>query len=349
MSEQELQPKPIATNLSPQEAQVLDSLLESMAAQARAQAYGGCVEVTATDPAAPGDAQTVERVASLLHLIGQCPAGEPSLDLTQKTLERVADARRQRWFAEQAQALAAPRGGMGWNEVGALAAILLIGASLLWPIVGRVRSDARKLACAGNLQTAGLAMGRYASDNSDRLPRRGSWPGQVWWNVGKASRQGEPIQSNSAHLYALVRGGYISAESLNCPDNRSAPKFMSPTMQDWPNAAAVSYSYQNQYSPQPVRIDRSLKLAILADKNPLFAGQGGREGLQYRAELSPQTPSQFHLGLRGGQNILMVHGGVVWTNQPVLPNGDNIWLANGVDHYNGTEAPADPSDSFLVP
>src|SRR5690242_15485888 len=96
--------------LKPDEARVLDALIESMSAQARAASYGGTVEAS---PAAlaPGDDARAQRISAWLTLIGECPAETPPLDLAQRTLDRVADVRRQRWFAEQAQALAAPRVG----------------------------------------------------------------------------------------------------------------------------------------------------------------------------------------------------------------------------------------------
>ena len=77
--------------------------------------------------------------------------------------------------------------------------------TLLFPVFGKVRDDARRVACSQNLQGASMAFGNYAADNQNQLPRRGVWqPGQVWWNVGQEGREGEPIRSNSAHLYTLV-------------------------------------------------------------------------------------------------------------------------------------------------
>jgi hypothetical protein len=347
MSNPDTHPESSRPALSPEEARVLDALMESISAGHSCHTYESDAAAAREFPAAAPGSEAA-RVQACLKLIAHCPCEAPSLDLTQKTLERIAEVRRKQWFAEQAQALAAPRGGMGWNNVGAIAAMLLISASLIWPVLGRVRSDSRRIACATNLESAGMAMGSYANDNNDHLPRRGSSaPGTVWWNVGKEQRGGEPIQSNSAHLYALVRGGYIAPEGLNCPENQQAPRFMTRQMNDWSNAAAVSYSYQNQYAPRPTRVDRNAKMAVLADKNPLFAGQAGRVGLKYRSDLPSSTPSNFHLA--SGQNILMLNGGVIWSNQPILPNGDNIWLAKGVKDYTGTETPADASDSFLVP
>ena len=336
-----------ASPLKPSEAQVLDAMIESMSAARRAETFGqsaGPVGFVSPNE----DPRCAAAVSAWLDLIGRCPCESPSANLTEQTLARVKTVRRQRWFAEQAQALAAPRVGMSWNEIGAIAAMLLISLSLVWPMVTRYRGDVRRVGDASNLAAAGMAVGSYAGDFNDHMPRRNVVPGTVWWNVGRQARDGEPIQSNSAHLYILVRRGYVSPDVLNSPANPHAPAALTTDMQDWPSAATVSYSYQNQYNPKTIRIEQAPTMAILADKNPLFEPVGGPgEGLRFRSDLLPTTATVFHNGR--GQNILLGDGNVLWSTKPVLPNGDNIWLAHGVDHYTGTETPADPFDSFLVP
>jgi hypothetical protein len=51
--------------------------------------------------------------------------------------------------------------------------------------------------------------------------------------------------------------------------------------------------------------------------------------------------------------MLTGDGAVTFTRRPVVPRGksagDLIWGARGIDHYTGTEQPADADDSFLVP
>jgi hypothetical protein len=343
--------RPPLPGLGADEARVVDALLASMA-RSRRQGEAGLKlgeADGAPEPLRAGDEVRAARVSSLFALLARCPADDPPAHLTRRTMDRIADDRRRRWFAEQAQVLAGPRVGMTWREVAAVAAILVVGFSLLFPMVGRMREDARRIACAGNLQAAGMALGHYAADNGDALPRRASYAGQPWWNVGKQSGEDEPVQSNSAHTYLLVRQGYADADTLNCPDNPHAVRGLTREMNDWPSAAAVGYSTQNQFG-QPIKISQvaGKSLALMADKNPLFGGQA-RPGapMRFRQSLAPNSPSIFHRAR--GQNILMLHGGVVWSARPILSNGDNIWLANGVDHYTGTETPTSLFDSFLVP
>ncbi len=336
--------------LSTAEARAVDALLASLAQARTERDTSSTLRLTSHESALPPDhAPKAAKVAQLFSLIGQCPVDNPPADLTRRTLERIADDRRRRWFAEQAQALAAPRVGMSWREIAAVAAILVLGFSLLFPMVGRLREDARRVACAGNLQTAGMAIGRYAADNQDSMPRLPITAGQPWWNVGQQTGKGQPVQSNSAHTYLLVRQGYVSPDALNCPDNPNAGRGLTRDMHDWRNASEVGFSTQNQYG-EPIKLSRipGNNLSLMADKNPLFGGQV-RPGapMHFHRSLSTDTPSNFHRGK--GQNILMLQGGVLWSAKPILPSGDNIWLANGVDRYTGVETPASTTDTFLVP
>ncbi len=302
--------------------------------------------------AAGGGDERSDRVASVVELLDHCGVEQLPDDLVSRTLVRVRQIKQQDRFDRQIEQLSGGGigGGLWWGELAAMAAVVLVGVSLLLPALNRVRGDARRAACAGNLGAAGAAIGRYAAGFGNQLPRGQVTPGSVWWNVGQHHRKHESgaMQSNSAHLYLLVRMGYVSADTLRCPDNASSVRGLDASLQDWPHAKAVSYSYQNQYTTKPLRLDMLPKMAILADKNPMFVDRSdGRAGLRYRSDMDPQTPSAMHGGR--GQNILTSAGSVVWSEQPTGPNGDNIWLIRGVREYRGTEAPADADDSFLVP
>ena len=272
-------------------------------------------------------------------------------DLVQRTLARVQDAKQRQRFAQQVHALTTKDRPVffWWRELLTMAGIILIATALLLPTLDRMRADARQVACANNLAMAGRAFGGYAADHNNALPRGKVKPGTVWWNVGQTKESEKPSQSNSAHLYILVRGRYLGADHLACPDNPwVSHHHMNASMHDWPTARAVSYSYQNQYTSQPMRLDRLPVMAILADKNPLFVKQSENGiGLAYRKDLDPVSSSIFHN--QRGQNILTTAGHVLWKDQPIGPNGDNIWLIRGVHDYHGVESPRDTDDSFLVP
>lgn len=333
---------PKITPLCPADGEALDALLESRAAA------GGSDLRLAGSAESQELAQRKAKVGQLLGVLARCPAEAPPADLRQRTLERIALARQRERFNEQIGALSAPTPAFRWGELITVAAMLMIGTSLLWPMLSRTRAEARRVACATNLAAAGMGLGNYAADFGNVLPRGQVKPGSAWNQVGQSAERG-PVQSNSAHAYLLVRQGFVTANSLACPENPYAPARMSPLTIDWPSAAAVSYSYQNQYRAEATRIDRAPRLAVFADKNPLFAAVNPNgSAVRYQPDESPTSASQFHRRL-GGQNILDASGTVFWTLKPMIHGGDNIWLATGVEEYKGTETPAQSDDSFLVP
>ncbi len=339
--------KPITT-LSPADRQAVDALIEAAARGTAALKLAGFDEdATTVMPLPAGDGTRAERASKLLALIGHCPTVNPSDDLVHRTLTKInTEGFKQPVYQSFGYGLAGP--SFRWSDLLGVAAVIMIGFSLIWPVLERSRADARRIECANNLAAAGAAIGSYAADHSNTLPRGNIQPGSVWWNVGQAASEEGPIQSNSAHLYLLIREGYAHSHALTCPDNVNAPDRLDPHNHDWASAPAVSYSYQNQYNEQPTRLDGIPDMAILADKNPLFAAQAARGiGLAYRGDLAPNTASSSH-GERG-QNILTASGQVLWSESPVIGDNDNIWLIRGVDQYQGTEVPDAPQDAFLVP
>lgn len=289
--------------------------------------------------------ERARHMLTLLSLLDTLPgASAPDL-LTARTLDAVERCRQQERFTQQIQELTTARtpGGLSMREVAAVAAMVLVGVSLLWPVLSNARDVARQVTCRASLAAAGAALGKYAADFEGQMPATHARLGDPWWETNTFNADGT-ARSNSAHLFTLVRGGYIRLDQLGCADNPHAVQRYTPDMRDWPTAASVSFSYQNQYTTDKHRIDRDPPIAILADKNPFF------------------EPGRFRLDLAGsnslnhseGQNVLLTTGEVRWKEEPVIDRGtggDNIFHAGdyGLDYYTGTEGPASRADSFLVP
>lgn len=340
------QPDPTPATLCPEDAAVLDALLEARAAGSD------------TGPLPPGSAERAKRLRDLLGLLDHADdrhdeqiTDEHLDDLTARTLEAVNEQRQRQRFAQQVAIFAEPRRtmGVGWRQVMTAAAVFLIGLSLLLPVLNKVDADAKRAQCASNLQAVGAGFGSFAEQHNGQMPRYDR-QAPAWWRVGQGDAQ-RPVASNSANLYLLVRGGFVQADLLNCPANEHAPDRGEMTAQDfdYPNHQAVSFSYQNQ-SGQPIRFDQVAAVAILADKNPLFVIKPGR--FATRVDLTTAAPSVVH-GKRG-QNVLVGNGSVTWTVRPFMAGADggeadNIWTLRGVTTYTGDETPDDPRDSFLVP
>ncbi|MCC6581758.1 MAG: hypothetical protein IT440_15100 [Phycisphaeraceae bacterium] len=316
--------------LSRQDAEAVDRLL------------GGESAPATTDPTAT---QRNRKLISMLGLLDRCAKPMPPADLVRQTLDRVRKLSHPWMLPDDSESQPWHGPGLKLVELLTVAAMVVVGLSLALPVMARLRGNARQVVCATNLGQAGVAFGQYAADNLGVMPRLDAEPGAAWYNVGQPQPRRGSVQSNSANLYLLAREKYLSPQTLACPDNTRAPRGMTASMTDWPSYDAVSYSYQNQYTSHAQRTEDLPGMAILADKNPLFA-MVGRQRLLHLENLPQDSPTRFHH--ERGQNVLLGGGAVQWAVQPVVGN-DNIWLAAGIDRYNGTETPTLRGDSFLVP
>ncbi|MEE9404318.1 MAG: hypothetical protein V3V20_05465 [Algisphaera sp.] len=274
--------------------------------------------------------------------------------LVQRTLAAVSAQRQRERFAAQVALVGAAPTGRGlsasWRQVAAAAAVFVVGFSLLMPAINRNRDASQRASCANNLATAGMQLGAYAADHQGALPR--GPVGDSWIRTGQpdAVTADGRFQSNSAHLYLLIRGDYLAPDYLACAGNEAAataPKVAG--QMDWAVPQAVSYSYQNQHGAGPVRLDLARSgLAVLADKNPRFVAKNGK--LEFDATSNENAVSRQHQS--AGQNILTLDGAARWNDSPVSQqDADNVWTKSGHQGvYVGNEAPTNVNrDSFLVP
>lgn len=299
------------------------------------------------DPArAPGSlkqrAAVHQRLASMVTTGGSAPSG--LIDRTMARVREVDEA------ALEPIPIGRGRGGRVrfWDFV-AVAASLVVGASVLWPVMNAVREDSRQTICASNLRASAFAMGSYAGANRDALPMASAGlPGRLWWNVGR------PEESNSANLFELTRQEYVGLDSLACPGNRVAPtRLTDPAARDWRRLDEVSYSYRIMFGNDRPRWSSPGSVVLLADRSPVV------QRAVLGQPIHPMENSHNHG--RRGQNVLFNDGSVQWLETPELSNGDNIWLPRDIeivlDHLtgrrasplNGFETPAGVEDAFVGP
>ncbi|MEX2218008.1 MAG: hypothetical protein WD749_04545 [Phycisphaerales bacterium] len=286
---------------------------------------------------------------TLADLVTRGGSVEPSADLTDRTLALI-----QRDIDSRAEALridsrrARRSFGIRLPDLVSAAAVLLIGAGVLLPILGTMRESARRTQCLANLGLTAAGMGSYAIGNRDSLPvANASLGGAQWWKVG------EPRQSNSANLFTLPREGYVSLEALACPGNARAVTTAPAGARDWRSLEEISYSYQIMFGSQRPAW-RQGQMVVLADRSPLIP--------QFvRGEASdPFANATNHRG--AGQHVLHTTGMVSWEKSPVLASGEHIWLPRGLETVvkqvttnrrvkilQGNELPEAADDTFLGP
>ena len=329
---------PLLIELAPEDGHAIDALIESRAMGPR------LASSLARPPVEPDRAASA---AWWMSLIDEWPADEAPDHLVRGTLQRL---RRHHSTDLDVVRLRGHQRGLDMpvrmREIMAVAAMLIVGVSLALPILARTRHEAMRVACRAQLATVGKAFAQYAGDYLGTMPRRSVVPNSSWYHVGWTLSDSKPVRSNSANLYLLARYHYVEPSTLACPAKDRLDQVMTAEMRDWQTMADVSYSYHNQFAARASRLEREPHMAILADKNPRFVVHNGTNFAHLTA-LPESTASLTHHSR--GQNVLFADGGVRWCTTSIMPNGDNIWLAEGVDVYKGTEIPSRDDDAFLVP
>ncbi|MEM9165543.1 MAG: hypothetical protein AAGB48_00795 [Planctomycetota bacterium] len=292
-----------------------------------------------------GRAASYDAVASLLAA-GSSVIAEvtPISELTGRTLARI-DA-----VSESGSPDASPaRSHWRITDLVSIAAVLLISASVLWPVVGSARQHALREANRANLAVAGIGFGAYAAEHDDRLPSVSDGvrqPGWAWWRVGE-----NPRESNSANFFTLHRAGYTPADALESPGNPNAamPRAGADAL-DWETFEQVSYSMTLGDS---LRLTRPDGTVLLADRSPITLAV--YRGLP--AYVDAGSPN--HAGR--GQQVLRADGSVVWLDRPALPSGDHIYLPRGLERiiraaregrrltFEGIGTPEGERDAFVAP
>jgi hypothetical protein len=295
--------------------------------------------------------ERARRHERLAGLITQVSASNTD-GLVERTLGRVESeemAREQRLRFEAARS-ARPGIGVRLSDLASVAAVLLIGAAIVWPLMSMFQAEARRAGCFSNFGAAASAFSLYAGDHRAALPLlNASLNGGTWWNTGR-----DPKQSNSANLFQLARAGHAHLDELACPGNPQAVHGdPAPGELDWPNLDSVSYSYQIMFGRERPDWRARYRAVVLSDRSPLVV-----MAVRGQVITDPQMNSFNHGGR--GQHILYNDGSAEWRRSPVLPDGDNIWLPRPIEKLieqytgrraplRGDETPESATDAFVGP
>jgi len=284
----------------------------------------------------------IRHTFAAMDLLGEL---EPPETLTSDTMARIRQARRTEALLAREQSRRrsfAPTFSL--RELGAVAAVLVLMAAVFVPSIRQGRQMAQIGQCASNTGQIGSALLAYANSNDGYLPTVDAPRGELHW-VPVGANDGF---SNSSALYKLIADGHASPLVFQCPAGDQGTFVVQAGMTDFPAGRFVGYSYQHSAGAGGIRYDDPQRLsvadslAVLADCTPLF--ENGRfDPTQVRAKASSN-----HNGT--GQNVLYLDMHVNWApDAEAGVRGNNIYLADGVYSYRGDEAPAGPTDSFLLP
>lgn len=283
---------------------------------------------------------------------------DSDITATPLLVERTFQAVAARVAADRASGLTL-RTTRSWRLADALsiAAMLLIGVSVLWPALNFVGDQRQLAACRSNLGGVASAMGLYAGDHRDQFPVAtagiGGGSSTPWWNVSP-----QKPQANSANLYTLARTRYAKLSDLACAGNPDADRGdVKAETYDWTDLNAISFSYQIMGSNRPnwQRVEcEPAKVVVLSDRSPVV-----RRAVRHQP-IDPLENSSNHGGR--GQYVLHADGTVAWMSTPERACGDNIWLPRALEimlkqvahiertgKLEGFEMPDDAMDSFVGP
>jgi hypothetical protein len=276
--------------------------------------------------------------------LGRLPEAPPAPDLVARTMASIRSARGlDALIARQETSRRVLRPTFSMREVAAVAATLLILASVFIPSIRQARHQANEAACASQAGQIGTGLLTYAGNNDGFLPDA-SQTTRRWMAGGD-----QPAVSNSSALFKLVKGGYLpSPVAFQCPAVGGESFVVQANMLDFPAPKYVSYSYQHTLGGDRVSLNdpqqsaRADKLAVLADSTSLF------DGGTYHPERMGNLNSLNHGN--DGQNVLYLDMHVEHAKTPNAGvDGDNIYLAGNLTNYTGDEMPASRTDSFLLP
>jgi prepilin-type N-terminal cleavage/methylation domain-containing protein len=117
-------------------------------------------------------------------------------------------------------------------------AIIAILASILLPVIGRIREQADSTKCLSNLQQIGAAMAAYSSENDDRLPgplKAEQFPTVNSGDEGSLAKILDPYLAKT-----LAKGGQGGQQQLVTPEEK--------------NSVFICPSYAKRYKRQEVPV-----------------------------------------------------------------------------------------------
>lgn len=303
--------------LSVEDQRVLDALIDAE------------FDHQAINPMDLADHSRLEALEGMLGLLRDYPVDDADETLIYATLARIDrseeqaaarmsfDARHDQLDGRSA------RRRIRMPDFIAVAAVILIGVGIGWPLLASMRNRSMDMACANNLRYVGYAFGQYAADNHGALPIAMAGP-SVSWDTFK----------NVLNMEPLVNGNYCEVGHLDCPGHHHQA-----------GDAGPSYSYRwfvlGPQGQAHVGWGTGERVTVvLGDLNPVIeAARSGRF-------VPPLSMSINHAGR--GQNVLVTDGATLWLQEPVVGRGDNIWLPNGAEKLHSGERPADVMDVFLA-
>jgi len=296
-----------------------------------------------------------KRLQELLKILDAYEDPALPKDLAQNVMARIHDRTKvipmpKAPAPPSSQEVAARFPSLALRDIIAIAACIALFIGIAIPGYFKVHNVSQRQRCLNNLHTVSNAMTNYSQAHAGFLPYVDYIQGGNWLSD---QNRDMPRASNTRHVYKLVRQGYLPGTRVFlCPADKYGRAMQADDYQqfaDFAERANNSYSYLFMNWPQGLRLERmrigpGRSMVLMADRNPHFSGSLGSS---QRIPRYPLNNSLLHEG-GAGQNAIRIDGSGGWFVSPKIGvNGDNIYKAGSVEHYQGTEQPVSETDTFL--
>ena len=242
-----------------------------------------------------------------------------------------------------------------FGEMGAVAAAIILIASVLIPSLSFARRQYWVQRCQKQLGSIFSGIKAYAGDHDGRLPCANTEPGPVWCRVGY---QGEENLSSTRAAWVLVKHRYVRPVDFVCPgrsDGRALQFDVSQTnnYSDFPAKRYITYSPRIR-CPKSGNDSLLGSGPILVDSNPIFEKLSHKSPRAFIRQLSEDLLKANSRNHRGrGQNILYGDGSARFSKaRSYGSNDDDIFTLQSMSsgsQIKGDETPTCDSDLFFAP
>jgi hypothetical protein len=247
-----------------------------------------------------------------------------------------------------------------WVNLGkrlAIAAVFMVVGGALITAFNIVSNYARQQSlqqqCQMQLFRIGQAIDNYKSDHEGAAPAVATAAGAPWWKVGD---QGDENQSNTRHMWLLVKDGYINPADFVCPGSKHSGIIkLDPAeiknYNDFPDRKHVTFSFRIRCDKSKTE-DESGRKVLIADLSPVFFERLPKdysEQLKLQLDKALLTLNSINHNHRG-QNALFSDGSIEFIkSRQVGITGDDIFTLQNTEVYHGVEVPSSETDVFLAP